>query len=266
MLEALVRGGHQVLAVVRSDDSLAAVEEAGATGIVGDLGDQDWLSTQLGRVDGAIHTAAAGDETDAVRNDAVIAAVITAFGGTTKPFLLTGGAWTYGSGDDITETDPADPPQLTAWRVAQEQQLLAADLKASVIQPGIVYAPGQGIATMLASGPRDPDGALLLVGSGEQHWCTVHAGDLADLYVLVLETAPGGEAYLGVNGHNPTVREIGEAIAGRVAPGSADEASERVGAAFAEALLLDQQASGAKARELGWEPTSRSLIDVLAQG
>ena len=47
-----------------------------------------------------------------------------------------------------------------------------------------------------------------------------------------------------------------------------DEASrERLGAQFADALLLDQAAAGDKARKaFGWNPVRPTLVDELAAG
>ena len=196
------------------------------------------------------------------------AAVIEAAGRSPagKPFVLTGGAWTYGDGEDLDEDDTPDRPAITSWRPDLEQRVLDSATRGSVVQPGIVYGYGAGIPAALAGGPHDADGALVLIGSGEQHWTTVHVDDLAALYVRVLEDAPGGALYLGVNGDNPTVRQLGDALGEPVTAGSPEEAAERLGAPFAEALLLDQQASGARARALGWTPQAPTLGALLAQG
>ena len=94
----------------------------------------------------------------------------------------------------------------------------------------------------------------------------MHVDDLADLYVRTLEKAPGGRAYVGVSGQNPTVRELGEAVAGAVIPENSEATLERLGG-FGEALLLDQQASGERAKQdLGWLPTRPSLVDELSAG
>lgn len=268
VLARLLAQGHEVTAVVRSKESGAKLDQPGVVTLVGDLSDSDWVRKQLQTVQGAIHTAAGGDENDAALNDAMIGAAIQAFGGTDKPFVHTGGIWTYGSGGSITEESPAQPVALTGWRVESEQRLLDSDVRASVVQPGIVYGKGRGIPSMVLGGPHTDDGALTLVGTGEQHWTTVHVDDLADLYLLVLDGAqtsarPG--VYIGAGGDNPTVRELGEA-AGAVAPGSAEESASRFGAAFTEALLLDQQATGDKARGLGWMPSRPSLVDQIARG
>ncbi|MCW2757692.1 MAG: hypothetical protein JWO46_1438 [Nocardioidaceae bacterium] len=264
VLARLLANGHEVSAVVRSDESAAAVKAAGAVPLQGDLSDTDWVRKQLETVQAAIHTAAAGDETDEAMNDAVIDAVQEAFGGTEKPFIHTGGIWTYGSAGDITEESAPQPAAITAWRVGGEKRLLESDVAAAVIQPAIVYGQGGGIPNLLVGGPKDASGALTLIGTGDQHWTTVHVDDLADLYLRVLDEGSTG-AVIGASGDNPTVRELGEAT-GPVVPGSDDEAAERLGAPFAEALLLDQQATGAKARALGWSPTRPTLVEQLKAG
>ncbi|KRC66590.1 hypothetical protein ASE12_18520 [Aeromicrobium sp. Root236] len=263
VLDQLVATGHRVTAVVRSQKSSLHVQDAGATGIIGDLFNADWLAAELRGHDAAIHTAAGGDERDAELNEAVIDAAIAAFSGTQKPFVHTGGIWVYGNNPAITETSPLAAPDLTAWRVASEQRLLESGIRASVVQPGIVYGHGKGIPAMLAASPEA--GTVALFGTGDQRWTTVHVDDLADLYVRVLEQAPGGRTYVGVSGQNPTVRELGEAL-GEVVAEDPAATIERLGG-FGEALLLDQQASGQRARsELGWQPTRPSLVDELRAG
>ena len=76
-----------------------------------------------------------------------------------------------------------------------------------------------------------------------------------------------------MSGQNPTVRELGEAasvaagLEGRVTPSTDEETAEVLGAPFATALLLDQQATGSAARiDLGWEPNGPSLVDELRTG
>lgn len=258
VLDRLTTAGHEVTAVVRSDDSRAKVEQTGATGLVGDLFDSTWLREQLATHDAAIHTAAGSDADDQALNTSVVDAATAAFGGSDRPFVLTGGIWTYGAGEDLAEDREPNPVPLTAWRVPLEQRLLESDVHATVIQPGIVYGRGAGIPAMLAGQKSVP-------GTGAQHWPTVHVDDLADLYVAALE-APGGQAYLGVSGDNPTVGELGDAIGPDVTT-QGDEATLDALGPFGEALLLDQQASGAKARaDLGWVPSRPSLVELLREG
>ncbi len=261
VLDRLVEAGHDVTGVVRSQKASLAVQDAGATGVIGDLFDATWLASELRQHDGAIHTAAGSDENDSALNDAVIAAVTEAYSGTDKPFVHTGGIWTYGNDASITETSPSDPPPLTSWRPASEKGALDSGVKVSVIQPGVVYGRGKGIPAMLGV----DDGAVQLFGSGDQHWVTVHVDDLADLYLRVLEDAPGGKTYVAASGHNPTVRELGEALGAIVTPEPEEATIGRLGA-FGEALLLDQRDWRTRQVRSRLGTHRPSLVDQLAKG
>lgn len=264
-------------ALVRDEEKAAIVRSLGAGAVVGDATDAALVERLAAESDGVIHLASAPDV-----DPVVIDAVLRALAGSGKPFVHTGGIWTYGSNPDITEDSPADPPALTAWRGANEARVLSADgVRASVVVPAVVYGYGGGIPNVIVDAPRGSGTvpALRLVGDGTQHWTTVHVDDLAALYVLAYENADAGSVYVGASGSNPTVRALGEAAAAAAGVATADVAGEgveeesvagtrdRLGAAFADALLLDQQARGSKARiDLGWEPNGPSLLDELATG
>lgn len=124
----------------------------------------------------------------------------------------------------------------------------------------------------MLSSPRDDDGNLIMLGSGQQHWATVHVSDLADFFRRVLDDDSARGYYVIGDGRHPTVAEITEAAAvaagapGAVA-GSDDEARARLGDYLAEVLLLDQGTDAAKARaEFGWRPTHTGLVDDLRSG
>jgi nucleoside-diphosphate-sugar epimerase len=267
VLDRLLAAGHTVTAVVRSERSASAATSAGATAVVGDITDSAWLAEQLRAVDGAIHTAVPDDGSAASLDDAVISAVLDAFSGTEKRFVYTTGVWIYGEGD-VTEESPIDAPEITSWREARQERLLGGGVNAVVIAPGIVYGYGKGIPNTISGAPKTADGALTLIGSGDQHWTTVHVDDLADLYLLAFEKSAPGEVYIGVSGVNPTVRELGQAVVGpqgAVAPDDVDATRERLGAGFADALLLDQRATAAKAKSvLGWNPSRPTLVDEFS--
>ena len=274
VLSALLADGHTVHALARSDSSAVALEAAGATVVRGDVDDAALLAAQAGGVDAFVHTAAAADGKDADRDAALLDAVLPVLAGTGKVYVHTSGVWVHGAGQ-VDEDTPFAPPQLTAWRLPLDARVRAAaadGVRSVVIAPGIVYGRGLGLPTVIRNAPRSADGALLLPGSGDQHWTTVHADDLGRLYVRALTEAAPGSYYLGVSGQNPTVREIGEAAergAGRpgTVVGSTDADTEARLGLLAGALVLDQQATGAKARaELGWAPTGPTLLEDLETG
>jgi nucleoside-diphosphate-sugar epimerase len=131
---------------------------------------------------------------------------------------------------------------------------------------------GGGIPGLVLNSPRDDDGNLIMLGTGQQHWSTIHVADLARFFRQVLESDSARGRYVIGNGSNPTVAELTEAAAVAVGapgalPGSEAEARARLGDYFAEVLLLDQGTSAQKARnELGWSPTHPGLVDEFRDG
>jgi len=267
VLDQLRRAGHSVTAVVRSDRAAERVTAAGATAVQGDLTDRAWFAGQLREVDGAIHTASPGDATSPAFDRAVVAAVVEAFDGTAKPYVHTSGLWIYGSGEGLSEDSPLNPPALTQWRPAVEADVLDSDLVASIVVPGVVYGHRGGLPNLVVDAPRDGSGRLVLIGDGSQHWGVVHVDDLAALYVSVLESGRALGRVLGVTDENPTVRDLGEATGADVVGEPVEHTRARLGEAFADALLLDQQfVVGRKATGLGWSPQGPTLIDDLSEG
>ncbi len=264
----LVTRGDRVTALVRSEEAIGKVEAAGATGALTDFGDRSAIAAAFAEADAVIHLAAAGDDAEGF-DRRVAEAAVQALGGTGKPYVHTGGVWVYGSGDDLTEERPYDAPAITAWRLGIIESLEAADLVLTVVHPGIVYGDGgSGIPQVLAGQPRAGDGALTALGSGLQHWTTIHVDDLAALYVAVVADGARHGAVLGVSAVNPTVSELSGVVAGGagVIAESPEATKERFGEGFAEALLLDQQATGAKARTIGgWTPTRPTLMEELGR-
>jgi nucleoside-diphosphate-sugar epimerase len=267
VLPALLTSGHAVTALVRRD----AVRRDGVTTVTGDMRDRDLVRRLAADADAVVATALPGDETSGDADNAFVDAVLEGLR-PGRTLIRTGGVWVHGPGDAITEETPVDAPGLTAWRAAVDARALAAGgIRSVLIEPGIVHGHGRGIPALI-TGAAPAGDALPLPGPGTQHWTTVHVDDLADLYVAALERGEHGHRYLGVSGDNPAVREIGEAasrrrgLGGRVLPETPEALVARLGL-FGEALLLDQQATGDKARRvLSWKPSRPSLLDEIAAG
>ena len=274
ILTELLKHGHEVTALVRDDTQADTVAVRGATPAVVDLYDRPAVARLLGNADGAIHTASPGDATSANLDSAVADAVTGAFAGTGQPYLQISGLWIYGANPAITEASPFNAPAMVSWREPIERRVLGAtDMRGVVIVSGVAYGDGGGgIPGLLLGSPRDETGNLVMLGTGQQHWATVHVADLADFFRRVLEDESARGRYVIGNGLNLTVAELTEAAAvaagapGAV-PGSDDEARGRLGDYFAEVLLLDQGTDAAKARaDLGWYPSRPSLADELRHG
>ncbi len=274
VLTELQAHGHDVTAVVRSEEQADSVEAIGAIPAVIDLYDRAAVVGLLREADGAIHTASPGDETSANLDTAVVDAVIEGFAGTGKPYIQIGGLWVYGDNTSISEESPYNAPAMVAWKEPIERRILdAPEMRGVVIISSTAYGDGGGgIPGLVLNSPRDDDGNLIMLGTGEQHWSTIHVADLARFFRQALESDSARGRYVIGNGSNPTVAELTEAAAVAVGapgavPGSDNEARARLGDYFAEVLLLDQGTLAVKARDqLGWSPTQPGLVDEFRHG
>ena len=274
VLAELQEHGHEVTALVRDDTQAGVVAARGATPTVVDLYDRPAVVSVLGTADGAIHTASPGDATSGDLDSAVVDAAIEAFAGSNKPYVHISGTWIYGDNTAIAEKSPLKPPGMVSYREPIDRRVVDAQgVRGVVIVSSVAYGDGGGgMPGLLLGSPRDDAGNLLMLGTGRQHWSTVHVVDLADFFRRTLEGESARGYYVVGNGLNSTVAELTEAAAvaagapGAV-PGSDDEARERLGDYFAEVLLLDQGTDAAKARaELGWSPSRPGLVDEFRNG
>jgi nucleoside-diphosphate-sugar epimerase len=274
ILAELRAHGHGVTALVRNEAQSDAVAGQGAAPVVVDLNDRPAVVKALNEADGAIHTASPGDATSADLDSAMVDAAIEAFDGTGKPYLHISGGWVYGANTAITDDSPFDAPAMVSWREPIERRMLdASGMRGVVVVSGVAYGDGGGgVPGLLLGSPRDPAGNLIMLGTGQQHWSTVHVADVADFFRRALESDTAQGYYVIGNGLNQTVAELTEAAAvatgapGAV-PGSDEEARARLGDYFAEVLLLDQGTAATKAQsELGWLPTHPGLVDEFRHG
>ncbi|GAB7006354.1 hypothetical protein JCM18899A_38270 [Nocardioides sp. AN3] len=112
---------------------------------------------------------------------------------------------------------------------------------------------------------------LQTVGSGAQHWPTVHVTDLARLYLMACRSDGLPHEMIGASSERVTVADLSRLMSeragydGRIRFESGDEAVERLGA-VGEAALLDQIAEPSMAAAIGWEPTGPSLAQEIRAG
>jgi uncharacterized protein YbjT (DUF2867 family) len=199
VLTDLYKDGHNVTALVRNDDQADIVAARGATPTVFDLYDRAAVVSVLGDADGAIHTASPGDATSADLDSAVVDAAIDACAGTGKPFIEISSQWVHGANTSITEESLFQAPALVAWKEPIERRVLGAkDMRDVVVVSGVVYGDGGGgMPGLLLGSPRDDQGNLIMLGTGQRHWSTVHVADLADFFRRVLEHDAARGYYAG---------------------------------------------------------------------
>jgi nucleoside-diphosphate-sugar epimerase len=271
--EHLRAAGHQVAGLARSEAAERRLRDAGITPVRGDFTDPGRLASAAREAEAVISLATTYDPTV---DGPAIDAILKALSGSNKPFIYTSGIWSHGDtgGKVVDENSPPKPAALVAWRQGVEDRVLAAarqGIRSVVIRPAIVYGRGGGIPARFVESARK-EGAAEFVGSGENRWPFVHVDDLADLYVLALEKAPPGTLLLGVSGPSHQVREVAAAASrgaganGRIRATPLEEARKKLGP-YADALVLDQQATGKRAQQLlGWQPHAEDVLVDLERG
>ena len=265
VVRALVRRGHDVLALARSDSSAAKSRAAGATPVFGDIATPEPWTGRLPPVDAVIHAAGNFSTMMGAADRRLIDALLPALAAQpNRPrFVYTGGCWLFGATGDViaTEATPFCPLPAFAWMVPNLQRVLAAtEVDGIVIHPAMVYAGAGGVFRRFAGDAVERD-AIRVVASERVRWPLVHAEDLADLYALALERAPARSSYIGAAIDGLAVGRIARAFAKRFRTRlaepqiiSPDAVAAELGE-WARGYALDQRLSGAKARwELGWSP------------
>ncbi len=269
VLDALIRGGHQVTGLVRNTERAAQVAARGGAPVIGDLADpgsyRDLILQHDAVVHAALDTSPRGIELDRNALEAMLAA-LGERGAGPRAFVYTSGVWVIGStSQPATEETPIKPVAFSAWRPAHEQMVLGAaddNLRTIVVRPGIVYGGSRGIVGDLL---RDASkGLVRIIGSGENRWAAIYERDLGELYVRLLTNPDASGLYHATDEADERVNDIVEAIAA-AAPQRPDirrmpldEARAKLGA-YADALALDQVVRSPKARALGWAPVRRSI-------
>ncbi|MQY08398.1 NAD-dependent epimerase/dehydratase family protein [Actinomadura macrotermitis] len=271
--EALTAAGHEVVELARPGTEGPA---GGRERRTGDLADPASLTAAVTPdIDAVIHLATPLGDADA--DAAAVEALLAPLRGTGRAFVYTSGIWVLGATGDATadEESPTDPLPIVGYRPGIERQVLAAaedGVRAAVIRPGIAHGRGGGIPALLVELARK-NGAPRVVGNLAVRWPSVHADDLAELFVAVAERAPAGTLWHGVAESAVPVRDLaaaaGEAagVSGEPEVWPLEEARAELGELFADALALDQSVSGAAARDrLGWRPSRAGAVADVRTG
>lgn len=268
VLDALIRAGHHVTALVRDPEKAALAEARGATPLLGDLGTPDRYRRAALDADAVVHTALADGPRRVAADQGFLDTVLPALQqvGQPRAFIYTSGIWVLGACPaPVTEDAGLAAAAYSAWRVPHEAQVLAAataTLRTVIVRPGIVYGGGRGIVSDML---RDAlNGLVRVVGDGANRWPLVYERDLGDLYARLVARSDASGVYHATDHEDERLADIAEAIATHVDP-HADirhvppaEARAKMGA-YADALAMDQVVRSPRARALGWSPTMRGI-------
>lgn len=268
VLDALIRGGHHVTALVRDPEKAALVDARGATPVLGDLGTPDRYRHAVVEADAVVHAALADGPRRVAADQGFLDVVLPALQQIGRPRLLiyTSGIWVLGAcpapvGEDATLAAAT----YSAWRVPHERLVQAAatsTLRTVIVRPGIVYGGARGIVSDMLKDALN--GLVRVVGDGANRWPLVYDRDLGDLYARLVALPDASGVYHATDHEDERLSDIAEAIATHVDP-RADirhvppaEARAKMGP-YADALALDQVVRSPRARALGWTPTMRGI-------
>jgi nucleoside-diphosphate-sugar epimerase len=273
VIAELLRYDHTVLALARSDASVAALQAAGAEACRGELADLPALRAGAARSDGVIHLAFGHDfSSPAALNDAVAeeSAALAALGdelvGSDRPLVTVSGTPLV-PGRSSTEADPlpVDGPVGGRSRsVMSALELASRGVRTAAVRlPRTVHNKGRGGFAGLLTEAARRNGFAGYPGKGTQRWPAVHALDAAVLFRLVLEMAPAGTAWHAVADEGDSVRDIAAVIGRRLGLAVRAVPEDQFGP-LGSIFAADQPSSSAHTQEtLGWRPRHPSLLADL---
>jgi nucleoside-diphosphate-sugar epimerase len=269
VVRELIKAGHQVLGLARSDAAAKSLSASGAQVHKGDVEDLESLRSGAASSDAVIHTAFIHDFSKYEANCEIDKRAIEALGstlvGSDRPLIVTSGTALVSPGHLAKENMGASG---TFPRVASEEAALSIasrGVRASVIRlPPSVHGVGDhGFVPLLIALAREK-GASAYVGNGLNRWPAAHQLDVAHLYSLVLEKGSPGTRYHGVAEEGVLLRDIAGVIGRRlnlpILSKSPEEAIGHFGW-FADFVAIDAPASSEQTRQLlGWQPKQPGLI------
>jgi nucleoside-diphosphate-sugar epimerase len=270
----LLRAGHQVLGMTRSEPGAKSLEAAGAKVHRGTLEDLDSVSSGAASSDAVIHCAFDHDFSNFLANCEKDRRVITAIGdalvGSDRPLVITSGVGMGSVGDgkpareDVFDALHANP------RKASEEAgnaVLQRGVNVSVVRLPQVHDPvKQGLITPYVEHAREK-GVVAYIGEGKTRWSAAHVSDVARLYVLALERQEAGARWNAVAEEGVSMRDIAEVIGAGLKVPVKSIAPQEAGAHFGWLAIfagLDMSATSAQTQaKLNWHPTGPGLIEDL---
>jgi nucleoside-diphosphate-sugar epimerase len=274
LVPELIKAGHHVIGMTRSDAGAEALEAAGAEVHRGTLEDPDTLRAGAAKAEGVIHTAFDHDFSRFVENCEKDRRAIEALGealtGTNRPLVITSGT---GMGnarfgelgtENVFNTDHPNPRIISEMTGAKLQE---SGINVSVVRlPQVHDTFKQGLITPLIDIARQK-GVSAYVGEGRNRWPAGHLTDVALLYRLAVEKAEPGARYHAVGEEGVECRAIAETI-GRgldisVVSLSPAEAAEHFGWMGMFVGMDFPSSSKWTQDELNWHPKGPSLIADL---
>jgi nucleoside-diphosphate-sugar epimerase len=278
--ERLIASGHQVVGLVKSAEGIPLLKDRGIESVLGNLDDPEIITNAAHEADAVIHAASA-DHAGAV------VTLIAALERSGKTLICTTGsgivadsaAGEYPGSVVYTEDTYFEPVPFRRPRVAMNrlvrQAAIDKGIRSVVICPSMIYGKGRGLQPDSDQLPKlialsKQVGAGVYFGKGLNRYSNVHIDDLAELYLLALEKAPGGSFFFAENG-DASFKEIAEMISrslglgGRTVSVNVEDVVRQYGDAGRYGVTSNSLVRAVNARRLGWSPKAPSLAEYLVE-
>lgn len=271
----LIKAGHRVLGLTRSDAGAHSLVAAGAEVHRGDLEDLESLRSGATVSDGVIHLAFSHDFSQIQKNCDDDCKAIGAIGevllGSKRPFVITSGTAIAANvdGKPSTEDGPTASWNPRAASEAVVKELTARGVNTTVMRlPQVHDTRKQGLVPYLLAVAREKR-VSAYIGDGSNRWPAAHISDVARLYRLAFEKAEPGAIYHAVDEEGVSMKAIVEAHGRGLKVPVVSIKPEDAEAHFgwlAHFARRNMPASSAQTRQrLGWRPTGPGLIADLEQ-
>lgn len=273
LVPELIKAGHSVLGLTRSDAGAEKLRAAGAEVLHGNTENLDSLRKGASGSDGVIHLAFNHDFSQFQKNCDDDRKAIEAIGGvllgSNRPFVVTSGTAIAANVDGKPSTE--DSP-ISSWNPRAASEAVVKELTTRGVNTAVVRLPQvhdtrkQGLVPYLLATAREK-GVSAYIGDGSNRWPAAHISDVARLYRLAFEKAEPGAIYHAVDEEGVTMKAIVEAHGRGLKVPVISIKPEETEAHFgwlARFAGHDMPASSAITRQkLSWTPTGPDLITDL---
>lgn len=273
VLRRLVKAGHRVTALARSERTEVILRDEGVDVVRGDLADPDaWVEAAV-YCDTLVHAGASFDETMAPGEKKLAHALRRATACREIPFnvVYTGGAWLYGPSPDvpIAETSSFLPVPAFAFMGETIRSLQAIrTIALSVIHPALVCSK---VAGPVSDMQRLAEEGLPFSTRADKDtiWPLVDADDLADLYLRVVEEKRYRLSVVGCGVEGVSVGRLASLVGEKSGltvrlkaelPGAGVSPAADWRAGYARSQRFSHERA---ARLVGWRPQATTAEDLV---
>ena len=277
IIKELIKEGHHVRGLARSENSAGIIRSAGAEVVYGDLNDPESLKKAAFDADGIIHTAFSHDFLHlndmskfpgAVDTDRkAIDAMAEVLEGTEKAMVVTTGISGLPLINGMITEESTDEK---SFRTSEATALSWAKrgVRASVVRlaPSVHDVGDYGFVPVHIKLAREK-GVAAYPGNGNNRWTAIHRADVARLFRLAVEKGTKGAVYNGIAENAIDVKNIAELIGRKLNVPVQSVSGEEINEYFdwmSRFISADSPATNLKTKEqLGWEPVHIGLLQDM---